>query len=286
MNFINFISSAFSILFISLCIVSSNFLNLWLFLELYVLSIVPCFFNSYQFLNSYKSLLYYLVVSCISGGLFFIGLLFLNNTGYLFMLFSFLIKFCLFPLGIWLYIVFSNCTWLVIWLIGVVGKIMTPLSFYLFNSDNTNLYLILSLLLILTHIFNSLYFWLGNSNLKLLWCNVSINSGCMIFFIFFNGNSFSWLFLIYYLVWSSYNVLIYYYINLNLNNLLTSFNVLLILLGIPFSLGLLYKILLIICLMQLNISWFLLFSIFFYNIVEQYFIIKFFGYQLSSLVYK
>nr|YP_003735123.1 NADH dehydrogenase subunit 2 [Benedenia seriolae]ADI24687.1 NADH dehydrogenase subunit 2 [Benedenia seriolae] len=284
MNIVLYFSCILSIFFTLFSLCSNNLLNIWLCIELSILSVVPCFFSNYLFLNNYKSLLYYLVISSLSSGFLFSGFLFLNEGGVFLIFFSFFFKFGLFPFGFWFFIVFSSASWIVIWLISVVGKILCPIiTLFLLNNDN--LYLIFFSFFIVNCLFNSLYFWFGVCNLRLLWANMSLNSSSIFFLIFIIGCSNSIYLLIFYLLWSTLICLNFFYNDLNYIDNIFNFNLIFILFAIPFSLGLIYKFLVTICLLNCNISWLIIFFISLYNIMEQYYLFKLLGYNSSNNIY-
>nr|YP_009756895.1 NADH dehydrogenase subunit 2 [Capsala pricei]QIK50412.1 NADH dehydrogenase subunit 2 [Capsala pricei] len=286
MGLVSFLSCFFSILFSLLCLSSTNLLNIWLFLELSVLSVIPCFFGNYLYINYYKGLLYYLLLSGISSGLIFSGFLLINEGGSFISFVGFLVKFCLFPVGFWLYIVGNSSSWVVIWLVSCCSKIFTPMVNLIFSQE---FFYLTQMLCILTLLFSSLYFWFGGSSLRLIWINMSISSSCVVFFLFlYSCNILSYILLIYYLIWSS--ICVYNLSNSqHFNNTFSSGLSIFILYSIPFSLSFFYKMLGVCALVNSPASWALILSFFIYGISEQYYLFKSWGFNWSvqdgNLVY-
>nr|BBJ70607.1 NADH dehydrogenase subunit 2 [Benedenia seriolae]BBJ70619.1 NADH dehydrogenase subunit 2 [Benedenia seriolae]BBJ70631.1 NADH dehydrogenase subunit 2 [Benedenia seriolae]BBJ70643.1 NADH dehydrogenase subunit 2 [Benedenia seriolae]BBJ70666.1 NADH dehydrogenase subunit 2 [Benedenia seriolae] len=166
----------------------------------------------------------------------------------------------------------------------MVSKILCPLiSIFLFN--NNSVYWLLCTFFFISCIFNSLFFWFGVSDLRLLWANISLNSSSVLFLIFFLGCSQSLYLLYCYLFWSSLVCLIFFYNDIYYINILFNWGIISILFAIPFSLGLVYKVTVITCLLGCNSDWIIVIPLFFYNIVEQYYLFKLLGYNSSSIIY-
>nr|YP_010350551.1 NADH dehydrogenase subunit 2 [Capsala katsuwoni]UOK11875.1 NADH dehydrogenase subunit 2 [Capsala katsuwoni] len=280
MGLINTLSCIFCILFSFLSLTCANTLNMWLFLELSVLSVVPCFFINYVYSNYYKGLLYYLLLSGVGSGLIFSGFLLVNEGGNLISFIGFLIKFCLFPVGFWIYIVGNSVSWVVIWLITCCSKICSPLLSVLFSQDYY--FSCSNTLCGMSFLFCGLYFWFGVSNLNTLWINMSVASGCVLFLLFIYSNSFiSYILLVFYFIWSS--LCIYIISNLNgFYSVYSSSYIMFSLYSIPLSLSFLYKILSVFSLIYCSIPWGLIFLFFFYGLSEQYYLFKSWGFLWST----
>nr|YP_010372302.1 NADH dehydrogenase subunit 2 [Capsala martinieri]UOX29722.1 NADH dehydrogenase subunit 2 [Capsala martinieri] len=278
MGVLSGVSCFFSFFFCILCLSSTNFLNIWLFLELSVLSVIPCFFGNYVYLNYYKGLLYYLLLSGISSGLIFSGLLLFNESGgSLICLGGFLIKFCIFPLGFWVYIVGNSCSWPVIWLITCCSKIFCPILSVFFSSG---FFFLSTILCALTLVFSGAYFWFGSSSSRIIWINMSVSSSAVLFFLFLNSDSYlNYYLLIYYLIWSSLCISNFssspFYTSLS-----TSYTMFL-LYSVPLSLSFFYKLLGVVALVESPAFWSLILSFFLYGISEQYYLFKSWGFSWS-----
>nr|QJD07230.1 NADH dehydrogenase subunit 2 [Capsaloides cristatus] len=279
MGIIVSLSCFFSILFSLLVLSSASTLNMWLYIELSVLSVIPCFFGNYSFSNYYKGLLYYLLLSGISSGFIFSGLILINQGADLVIFVGFLVKFCLFPLGFWLYLVGTSSSWIVIWLITCCSKIYSPIVGYLFSNN----YLINSCFVLssLTFLFCGVYFWFGCSNNVLIWINMSIASSCLIFLVFISYTGYLlYSFLFFYLFWSSLCILFLSNLS-NFYSLFSSGSSAYLLYSIPFSLSFVYKFLSVVVLIVCLAPWPLVISFFFYGVSEQYYLFKSWGFLWS-----
>nr|YP_010939808.1 NADH dehydrogenase subunit 2 [Megalobenedenia derzhavini]WLG31371.1 NADH dehydrogenase subunit 2 [Megalobenedenia derzhavini] len=281
MNLINICSCGLSIFFSILVLFSNNLINLWLVLELSILSVVPCFFTVFLFGNYYSGLLYYLFISGISSGFMFSGFLFTNSGGLLISLVAFFLKFCLFPFGFWIYIIASNSSWLVIWLITCVGKVSSPILSFLFNETQHGV--LIDLLCCLTLFFCSLYYWFGNSNLSLIWVNMSVASGTVVLYGFLVNCLAVYLLLAYYLFWGSLCITLFSIISSN--NTKNTVNIVLLFFSIPLFLSFFYKILSVFVVLDLNSTLIFIILFFFYGISEQYYMFKYWGYLYSNSIY-
>lgn len=266
-----------------LAISSISMAQVWLVLELCVLSLIPLFFSSYFFSNSYKGLLYYLLLSGLSSAFMFSGFILPYIKGVLIYV-AFLIKFYVFPLCLWLYVVSVKRGWLVLWLITCVGKIISPMLGLLI--DDSFIYLS-RFFCGRALIFTRLYFFTGCTKSTLLWCKIRVSSSSLIF-LFFSHSKNYWLYLYlgYYLVWGRLCMLLLSLLQYK-NYRKSYFSlILLTLFSTPLLLSFWYKLFTITILLKRRIfsRWIIVFySI--YSFCEQYYVGKLWFYDFSNSCY-
>lgn len=97
-----------------------SYLGFWLRVEAAGLVLIAGFFNYNSSFNRYLSLLYYLLVSGLRSTLFFSGIIKSCFRGLLVL--AAVLKGGLFPFIGWILMVYSNCSWGLLFFLGVVSK--------------------------------------------------------------------------------------------------------------------------------------------------------------------
>nr|YP_011003940.1 NADH dehydrogenase subunit 2 [Dactylogyrus simplex]WPS93118.1 NADH dehydrogenase subunit 2 [Dactylogyrus simplex] len=171
----------------------SNPLGFWLCLEGAGLVLIVGFFKYSSSNNRYLSLLVYLLISGVSSGMLYLGLLnpdlgFVGIAG-------FGVKAGLLPFTSWLYAVYSNIPWSMLYFVAVISKA----SFlYLPTLLPHSLAIEISALCCASLLLCGLHMWYCVGNLKGFIAYSSIGSSVVLFYLCTGGYSMSiWLYLSY-----------------------------------------------------------------------------------------
>lgn len=131
-----------------------NLLMFWLFLELSALRLIPSFFL-YLRGGILLRLFNYVIVSGVSSSLIICGLLFEDLL--ILSIVGLLLKFGIFPLLGWVYVVVVSSNWLVVWGLSTVLK--SPFLFFGFFLRAGYGSFFIEVCCILTFLFVGLLFW-------------------------------------------------------------------------------------------------------------------------------
>nr|YP_010401650.1 NADH dehydrogenase subunit 2 [Cryptocotyle lingua]UQU69048.1 NADH dehydrogenase subunit 2 [Cryptocotyle lingua] len=263
--------SVFWVLFFSVVLFfSDNLLMFWLFLELATLGLIPSFF---LYLDSgvLGSLFSYIIISGVSSSLIISGLLF--DSFFFFAVLGLFIKFGLFPFLGWVYIVVINSNWLVVWGLSTVLKSsFLFFSFFLSNGWESSL---VELCCIFTFFFVGVLFWVYTNDWTYYWCHVMISSSAalVVMAIEISVDVLVWLFMVY-LAWSTLVIyLLSYFDSMEVKTSAFFFFCVFLLVSFPGSLAIFYKLIIGISIYSCGLLVFL--SWVFYNISEQFFLVKY-----------
>nr|QRV61256.1 NADH dehydrogenase subunit 2 [Tanaisia sp. SS-2020] len=191
--------SVFSMSLFSVCVVcSSGLFQIWLFLELLSLSVVPLFFISPHSLVL-SGLFSYLVVSGIASCVFLVGVLF--ESCIYFSLLGLLLKFGVFPFYMWVYGVVSSSNWCVIWALSTYLKVPVFVVYYLFGGDSV--VCLVECLGFLGLLLFSLFFWFSSVDLYRCWCHMMLSSTVVMVVVSFASFNVLWPLFLFYVVWAS-----------------------------------------------------------------------------------
>nr|ALD62343.1 NADH dehydrogenase subunit 2 [Echinostoma hortense] len=250
--------------------VANGFITLWLAIELASLAVVPLFFVNYSS-SVLTGLFNYFVASSIASSLMLCGLLY--NELIFMTIIGFLVKFGLFPLWGWVYKVFLNSNWLVVWSISTFLKFPFFLfPYFLFVSlEKSFVYWLSCLSLVLL----SLFFWFYTYSWFHCWCHMMLSSSATLIAMSLSlylevfGNI-----LFIYIGWST-AVIVYLYNcgGAPLSGTLRCFWFCFLLLSTPVSFSIFYKLLMIYGVYSCN---FVVLSCWvIYSISEQFYLLKY-----------
>nr|QWT69518.1 NADH dehydrogenase subunit 2 [Paragonimus westermani]QWT69530.1 NADH dehydrogenase subunit 2 [Paragonimus westermani] len=267
--FLGLISIAGVVFFSSCLFLSDSMSMFWLFLELGALSLVPSFFLRLGS-SVLEALFNYLVVSSISSslmicGLFYDSLLFLCFLGLL-------MKFGVFPFHGWIYKVLLGSGWVVVWGFSVFLKI--PFLFICFFLSSGGAFF-LNAVCVLSFLFLGGLFWCYSYSWCHCWCHMMLSSSAALVAMSVEGSGDVLLYLFaVYGFWSSAVLFFFSYLeDWGLSGVGTYFVFLVLLVSLPVSVSVFYKVWLAVsiyfCYLPVFASWCL------YNISEQLFLISY-----------
>lgn len=234
LNIFYFLSS---FLYIS-CLSWSKILGFWLRVEIARLLLLMGFFSYKILVKRYTSLLYYLLVSGLRSGFIFSGIL-CKDIKY-FLAVGFLIKVGMFPFLGWVLSVYINCGWFLFFLLGVMRKI--PLIYLKGLRLKTHRFLLI-LLFDYTLVVLSGMLFKKSFNIKSYISIKSISSGCLLLILSINGGITKVWYL--YIIKIFYSIVLFtvlYNIDANIMNSISFIQTILIMLAVPFSFGIFYKL--------------------------------------------
>nr|AHW85060.1 NADH dehydrogenase subunit 2 [Tetrancistrum nebulosi] len=264
MQYLVLLSSGF-LYFVSL--IWGNGIGFWLCLEMATLLSVCGFFVPGVSFNRYNPLMCFIILSGVSSILLFLGVN--NDIFQLFIFLSFLIKLGIFPFMGWVLLVYTNVSWLLLFLLGVVSKVTTlyiPLSGLV--GSEVSLGLTLSGLNLVVA---SSMFWKSINGIKGFVAVSGLGTSSLLLTVSMETTFYSLLMLlICYFISSGVNFLAFHY----LENVSTSSSVngllFFILLAIPASLSFIYKLVSVFIIMSLPLSFIYMWILF--SISEQLFL--------------
>ena len=266
-----FFLSFFGVLFFTVAaLFRSGFFELWVFLELVRLCLIPSFFTA-RSCGLSESLFNYLIFSSISSSFMVVG--FLCEDYFYLVVLGLLVKFGVFPFSGWVYCVVCKSNWSLVWLLSTFMKAPFFIVFSFFCSGYDKI--LFHALFFLSFIVFSLSFWLVRFKWFYLWCTMMLSSRvsiiCMSLVI--SSDLLFWVFIVY-AFWSSLVILFFCdQTGLSLHPL-SSFFYCSLLLSFPPSIAIFYKFVLGFCIFSCPFPVFL--SWVFYNISEQIFFVKYF----------
>uniref|UniRef100_UPI00315D4EF3 NADH dehydrogenase subunit 2 n=1 Tax=Cichlidogyrus halli TaxID=321991 RepID=UPI00315D4EF3 len=216
-----------------------SLLGVWISLEAANLIVLTGFFSFSGVVNRYAGLLGAILMSGVSSGLLFAS--FLNDAWAMLLLLSFVIKVGMFPFVSWVIVVLVNSPWGVLYFLGSFSKIgllyFSPFLSVINPSVTEGFFLLTFLFLINSYLG-------GVGGFKNLIALSSVSTGSLtILFLGSLGISSAALFLLVYLVYSFIFIVIISKVeksSISMGGTLLSIQTLL---GVPFSLGILYKVL-------------------------------------------
>nr|YP_010166575.1 NADH dehydrogenase subunit 2 [Tamerlania zarudnyi]QRV61244.1 NADH dehydrogenase subunit 2 [Tamerlania zarudnyi] len=256
--------SVFSMSVFSFCILcSSGLFQIWFFLELLGLSLIPLFFLCPQ-VNILQSLFSYLVASFLASCFILAGVL---SDFYVYScLLGLLLKFGVFPFYFWVYGVVRHSNWCVVWSLSTYLKIPIFVIYYLFGSGVVMGWVEWTAFLGL--IVLSFLFWFCSYDLYSCWCHMMLSSTVVMVVVSFASLELLCYLFAFYLVWATLVLMTIWCCDKV--GLLTSYYAFLVcgsVMAFPLSLGIFYKLLSSYCLFSFTfppfIAWIL------YSISEQ-----------------
>nr|YP_009745467.1 NADH dehydrogenase subunit 2 [Tetraonchus monenteron]QIH29913.1 NADH dehydrogenase subunit 2 [Tetraonchus monenteron] len=260
---LHFLCCFFSVFFFLNSLNANSWLFFWLNSEMGYLSLVPLFFSVVLSLNAHKAISYFILISIFSSNIFMISGLFPQLQDLL--LFYFFFKFGCLPFSFWLFSLFNNISWLVIFFFSTIAKIsLLYISNLSFSHYDFLVYLYIPLNLVCFCFF--LVCWVYS--LRGFFCIINISSSCiLVCLILFQGFNSLLVYYIPFLLFSSLLVFLFYN-DFYLNNWHGFLLYLLFGLCLPCSLGIFYKFFSL-SVFYLCGFWVTLFCWFIYSAVEQ-----------------
>nr|QIX04642.1 NADH dehydrogenase subunit 2 [Brachydistomum sp. PakPr2] len=254
------------VVFSVLVFAGSNIIVSWMFVELSTLSLFPVFFVWSIMSEVYSALFVFYVVSAISSVLVLFGVL--SEVFWLVTFVGFMIKFGIFPFIFWVYHVFLNSNWYVVWGVSTFLKCPVFLLPFLFGLSN---WMWLEVNLFVMFILLSVYFWLFSFNWCGCWAHMMLASTAVLFLVsLVSSVDVVFFFFVVYVFWSSLAVLFFSWCGSQFSSCLSLGGWLIycvLLLSIPFSLSLFYKLISVFyvcsCSVFVSVSWVI------YSISEQ-----------------
>nr|QDA21733.1 NADH dehydrogenase subunit 2 [Amphimerus sp. JM-2019] len=267
--FLSIFSVMCMLVFSTVMFSGGNLLMFWLFLELSTLSLIPSFF---LYLDSgvLPSLFSYIMVSGVSSSLIVSGVLFENFL--ILSVMGLLLKFGLFPLLGWVYVVTVYSNWLVVWGLSTVLK-SAFLFFGFFLSGGFGLWLV-GCCCFFTFIFVGVFLWLYTYGWVYFWTHVMVCSSAAL--IVMSVEVSSDLLLYVYLIYVVWSTLVILFLS-RLDGMVVSgggyyFLVVFLLVSFPGSLVVFYKVFIGLCVYSCGLVAFS--GWVFYNVSEQFFLVK------------
>nr|AFD18198.1 NADH dehydrogenase subunit 2 [Cichlidogyrus sclerosus] len=214
-----------------------SFLGVWLAMEAAGLIVLTGFFTVSNLVNRYVGLLGAVIASGVGSGMLFLGIL---NEDLAYLLFlSILLKVGMFPFVGWVVVVLVNSPWVVLYFMSCVSKIsLVYFSSYLsfVSLDSVLVFYFFSFVVLVFILLNGLY------DFKMLFAISSISTGCLLVtFLVGAGVEEVLKFLGVYLVFSFVFLLMISGINVGYAGADKTVISVFTLLGVPFSVGILYK---------------------------------------------
>nr|YP_010947753.1 NADH dehydrogenase subunit 2 [Azygia robusta]WMH04200.1 NADH dehydrogenase subunit 2 [Azygia robusta]WMH04212.1 NADH dehydrogenase subunit 2 [Azygia robusta] len=249
---------------------TSDLVVMWLFLELGGLCLIPAFFWGHP--RSLYALFSFIVASSLASSLLVCGILYVSYVS-LFLV-GFMIKFGFFPFSGWVYGVCTESNWLVVYLFTIVVKSsFLVLSFFFNGFSGAGL---VSGFACLTLLLLSVLFWVYTFSWFHCWCHMMLSSSVILVSAALEGPLEVLLFLYFvYFVWGSFTVLFLSRqgTSMVLDGLGGFFLYCFLLLSVPFSVSVFYKLMMGVCIYSCSLLVFCFWC--FYSLSEQFFLFKY-----------
>nr|WRY69000.1 NADH dehydrogenase subunit 2 [Cichlidogyrus tilapiae] len=228
----------FSFLLFLLSLTWPSLLGMWVCMEAANMIVLTGFFNFCISVNRYSGLLGAILISGISSGLLFMG--FISDSYLKVFLISLILKIGMFPFVSWVVAVLINSPWLVFYFISSVSKV-SLIYFHSFVSSLTEINI--AVFYFLTFVFLMQLLISGVSGFKMLLAISSVSTGSLLL-LFLNGlgvysvSVFLGVYLVYNLIFMSVIASIEVGLLDSSKTVVSSF----VVLGVPFSVSILYKL--------------------------------------------